>query len=686
MAAAAAHGGTYGLDPWLATLRTALAAEPVPDSLDAALAPLATVVDVPALLRAANLRLQAPPGSWPPDDWRHMRPDFPGKFASAFHVFTLQDPNLYGPLGAACHAVDRQAGPSGISAQLRAFMPYMKLLEAGMEEAALFWGYFIGKTTRGVKYAFPEPSVATHDPEAHFPPGREVHWFEFNSSSTRFDVMYRPWFCGEAGPRTIFEITSCEGIDIKKFSHLPDEDEVLFGLGAHFRVISSSKRLRPENLAPNAPKGGFPDEVRLEQLPRDPAQQLQMVSVRLREEMRAKALADRERDEAVAQLQAVQVSVATERQQAAQRLEVAQRELARATQAAKDELLEERRKNAEMRHKLEENYQNKLHELKTEHAEAMAQVASLQTARDAAANPLKQRAAELELQLASLRRGAQVAEGVPMSETEKQLLQSEGLAKYIPVMQAHQWELEQVKDEGKFFAACGIIDPADRATFRRIFNDLGVGSRWQVVGAAAAAAVPQMCAHCHVKEAQTPHRYCSRSCEQRVAELELQLASLGRGAQVAEGVPMSETEKQLLQSEGLAKYIPVMQAHQWELEQVKDEGKFFAACGIIDPADRAAFRRIFNDLGVGSRWQVVVCAHPQMCAHCHAKEAQTPHRYCSRSCGSAAATAATAAGTLAHRHGYAASFPRQRDHSAPLRHQHSNSGASNADAQLPPWI
>jgi hypothetical protein len=307
--AAAAHGGTYGLDPWLATLHTALATEPEPDSLDAALAPLSAVpdVDVPGLLRAANLRLNAPPGSWPPDDWRRTRPDFPTKFALAFHVFTLQDPNLYRPLGAACHARDRQSGPAGISPQLRAFLPYMKLVDMGMDEAALFWGYFVGKTTRGVKYAFPEPLVATHDPEAHFPAGRELHWFEFNSSSTKFDVMYRPWFCGESGPRTLFEITACEGIDIKKFSHLPDEEEVLFGLGAHFRVVSSSKRLRPEHLAPNAPKGGFPDEVRLEQLPRDPMQHLQMVSARLREEMAAKARLDQERGEAVAELRAMQV-------------------------------------------------------------------------------------------------------------------------------------------------------------------------------------------------------------------------------------------------------------------------------------------------------------------------------------------------------------------------------------------
>eukprot|EP01047_Picozoa_sp_COSAG01_P018471 COSAG01_NODE_1002_length_12208_cov_63.234701_3_plen_505_part_00 len=389
-AAAAAHGGTYGLDPWLATLRAALDAEPVPDSLDAALAPLAAVptVDVPALLRAAHLRLHAPPGSWPPEDWRRTRPDFPDKFALAFHVFTLQDPNLYGPLGAACHAVDRQAGPAGISAQLRAFMPYMKLVEVGMDEAALFWGFFTGKTTRGVKFAFPEPNVATHDPEGHFPPGRELHWFEFNSSSTKFGVMYRPWFCGEAGPRTLFEITACEGIDIKKFSHLPDEDEVLFGLGAHFRVISSSKRLEPEHLAPNAPKGGFPDEVRLEQLPRDPAQQLRMVSARLREEVAARARADRERDEAVAQLQAVRVTVATERQQAAQRLGQAQAAQGQA-QAAQGQA-----------------------EAAQREAEALvAQVLQQGATKDAEMARQQQRIVELEQQLAW--RGGAVAEAVP---------------------------------------------------------------------------------------------------------------------------------------------------------------------------------------------------------------------------------------------------------------------------------
>jgi ribA/ribD-fused uncharacterized protein len=523
---------------------------------------------------------------------------------------------------------------------------------------------------------------------------------------------------------------------------------------------------------------------------------------------------------------------------------------------------------------------------------------------------------------------AGIPEGVPMSETAKQLLQSEGLAKYIPVMQAHQWELAQVKDEGKFFAACGIVDPADRATFRRIFNDLGVGSRWQVVGAAAAAAAPQMCAHCHAKEVFPGHQYCSRSCgadataagggrgggvgrgalgrrrtppmdewgwgrkpsqitfyEQhddfyeftnfwecdhlvvdrlqfRTAEhyfqsmkfsglspdlveecrqkatprqcfdmvREARVQNFIRGDWHKKDLSTGETTKDkvmfngvlhkfaldatlrrlLLSTEkrpivehttndsywgdgGVRNWKPGMEGNHLGmiLEKVrsilkKDSKKkpWHAHIKVLPPAEpaRPAQPGTFKHTSAPAQtahhppppsqatahyWPGVAQGYPpqpgapagyapqqgvpagyppqqgvpagyppqqgvpagyppqpgapagyppqpgapagysqqpmpqasaqdllsqqpgpppqsapapQMCAHCHAKEAFPPHRYCSRSCGSAAATAATAAGTPAHRHGYAASFPMQRDQSAPLRHQHSNSGAQ------PPWL
>ena len=62
-------------------------------------------------------------------------------------------------------------------------------------------------------------TAADHDPERHFPTGREFHWFEFNSSATDPQVMYRPYFCGRRGPRTIFYIQSCEGVSVDEQVH-----------------------------------------------------------------------------------------------------------------------------------------------------------------------------------------------------------------------------------------------------------------------------------------------------------------------------------------------------------------------------------------------------------------------------------------------------------------------------------
>jgi hypothetical protein len=149
-------------------------------------------------------------GDTHPDDWRRTHPNFPMKYALAIHTHTLQQPNLYGPLGNALHAADRATGPDGVSPAVRACLPYTKLLDCALAEAVLVFGPFIGQVFRGVKFAFPTPTVAEHNPVAYFPRDRELHWSEFNSSSTLFEVMYQPWFCGKAGPRTVYTIQSCE--------------------------------------------------------------------------------------------------------------------------------------------------------------------------------------------------------------------------------------------------------------------------------------------------------------------------------------------------------------------------------------------------------------------------------------------------------------------------------------------
>eukprot|EP01047_Picozoa_sp_COSAG01_P042108 COSAG01_NODE_3658_length_5818_cov_3.227138_1_plen_232_part_10 len=60
----------------------------------------------------------------------------------------------------------------------------------------------------------------------------------------------------------------CEGYHIAPFSRFPDEAEVLLRPLSRFEVVSAQKRLEQRHLQEKAPKGGFPDEVTLRQLPR----------------------------------------------------------------------------------------------------------------------------------------------------------------------------------------------------------------------------------------------------------------------------------------------------------------------------------------------------------------------------------------------------------------------------------
>ena len=267
-----AHGGgVHGQDPWVQRLRDLIDAEAEPASLQEAVRPLAALgIDVAAVLVAAEAHLTRSQTAWLADDWRFSHPDFPTKYALVIYVYTLHDPNVFQPLGAVLHdTADRAQGQGGVSANVRACLPFTKLLEIALAQAAITWGFFVGQTFRGVRWAFPDPSA--HDPETHFPPGRELRICEFRSSSTIYDVMYQPQFCGRSGPRTTFTIQSCEGVKVNRFSAFPNEDEVLFPVLAHFRVTGSSKRLQLADLGPNPPaQGGFPDDIQLMQLPSVP--------------------------------------------------------------------------------------------------------------------------------------------------------------------------------------------------------------------------------------------------------------------------------------------------------------------------------------------------------------------------------------------------------------------------------
>ena len=262
-------GGAHGGDVWVAELARLVAEEPEPPDVPTAIGPLAQLgVDVGAVQAAVDRYLGLPEADWHPDDWRRSHPEFPPQYAGVAYAYTHERLGIYRVLGEAMHDAARGAGPGGVSPGMRACLPLIKLLDVGLVEAAILWGFFVGQTLRGVKYAFPRPTAADHDPERHFPTGREFHWFEFNSSATDPQVMYRPYFCGRRGPRTIFYIQSCEGVSVKKFSAIPDEEEVLFRPLARFRVTGCTKMLTEGDLRDDVhPDNGFPDNVQLQQLP-----------------------------------------------------------------------------------------------------------------------------------------------------------------------------------------------------------------------------------------------------------------------------------------------------------------------------------------------------------------------------------------------------------------------------------
>ena len=116
-------------------------------------------------------------------------------------------------------------------------MPYIKFLDTSLERLPAKY-LFKGRLNRGVKWAFPKPEE--HDPEAHFPEGRQFFWYEFKSAAREFKVMYQPMFCGESGPRTIFTIEACQSYMIEPFSHYPEEAEALL---SYLTVPSPGARL-----------------------------------------------------------------------------------------------------------------------------------------------------------------------------------------------------------------------------------------------------------------------------------------------------------------------------------------------------------------------------------------------------------------------------------------------------------
>ena len=199
----------------------------------------------------------------------NLPPSYALDFAIAIYVYTLSDPAVYAVINAEMFNEGRRkpGAISGISSSLRACLPFIKFLDSAL--AKLPESYiFQGEVRRGTKWVYSSP--AKHDPEAHFPVGQMIMWYEFKSTSTEPKVMMSDNFCGvKAGPRTIFTVKATRAYDIQKFSCFQgtySEHEVLFRPFAKFKVLHVQKNIIDAKELLSVKKSGFPDAVALQQV------------------------------------------------------------------------------------------------------------------------------------------------------------------------------------------------------------------------------------------------------------------------------------------------------------------------------------------------------------------------------------------------------------------------------------
>jgi len=259
-----------GIDhAWNALLQKKIEEEPLKSKLWEALVPL-KAVDVDIDLLKSTLKGKA-------QEWRasnHLQnlglAEGFMDFALAIYTYTLQTPNVFGPVNKAMFSKDRRTATGTMAADLLAVMPYVKFLDEALARLPETF-HFEGDVERGVKWVYPSPDE--HDPAKHFPKGELIAWYEFKSTSTSNEVMTRDHFCGYGpGPRTIFNIEAKRGYSIHDFSFFGlDESEVVFRPGTILKVKKVKKRiLNPrygtKQNQKDETKGGFPDEIFLEEV------------------------------------------------------------------------------------------------------------------------------------------------------------------------------------------------------------------------------------------------------------------------------------------------------------------------------------------------------------------------------------------------------------------------------------
>ena len=158
------------------------------------------------------------------------------EFALGIHAYTLAEPSIYGAVHGILNSKERSNTDSEI--KVIAALNFTKFIDEALKQLPSY------KPPEGQPYVYRGIRYVHRDFKSRFADGTIFPWYTLKSASTGIEVL--DTFCGQTGPRTVFEITVKEEDssvkDISMFSAFPAEKEVLAPPSTMFKVTGQLRR------------------------------------------------------------------------------------------------------------------------------------------------------------------------------------------------------------------------------------------------------------------------------------------------------------------------------------------------------------------------------------------------------------------------------------------------------------
>ena len=158
------------------------------------------------------------------------------EFALGIHAYTLAEPSIYDAVNAILN--DTTERNTTASPKVVAALRFTKFIDEALKQLPSY------KPPEGQPYVYRGIRYVHRDFKSRFADGTIFPWYTLKSASTGIEVL--DTFCGQTGPRTVFEITVKEEDssvkDISMFSAFPEEKEVLAPPSTMFKVTGQLRR------------------------------------------------------------------------------------------------------------------------------------------------------------------------------------------------------------------------------------------------------------------------------------------------------------------------------------------------------------------------------------------------------------------------------------------------------------